>query len=209
MVVRRSKRDFFQGKWEISWLAAKKFLRKNSWFFHGAPHAAHGARKKTSSCPRARTTGGEAPEPPPYGGWGADRRQRARARARARAKYKVEHVPNKIAPRSASKIRQNRKAVIIFTTYFLKKNHQNYPTEGWCSNSKPHVAPGLNEKSQIWTYLKRDFLRFFRNFERSWNFWVASWNFKARLKIFNEFKKSLSNSIKSLCFDQPRESPQN
>ena len=71
------------------------------------------------------------------------------ARARARAKYKVEHVPNKIAPRSASKIRQNRKAVIIFTTYFLKTNYQNYPMEGWCSNSTSHVAPGLNEKSQI------------------------------------------------------------
>ena len=42
----------------------------------------------------------------------------ARARARARAKYKVEHVPNKIAPRSASKIRQKRKAMIIFSTYF-------------------------------------------------------------------------------------------
>ena len=109
------------------------------------------------------------------------------ARARARAKYKVEHVPNKIAPRSASKIRQKRKAMIIFSTYFWEKNCQNYPTVGWCSNSTSHVAPGLNEKSQIWSYLKRDFLRFFRNFERSWNFWVASWNFKSRLKIFNEF----------------------
>ena len=93
----------------------------------------------------------------------------------------------KIAPRIASKIRQNREAVIIFSTYFCETNCQNYPTVGWCSNSKSHVAPGLNEKSQIWTYLKPDFLRFFHDFERSWNFWVASQNFKSRLKNFNEF----------------------
>ena len=62
------------------------------------------AKKKTSSCPRARTTGGEAPEPPPYGGWGADRRQRARARARALS-TKSNMSRTKIAPRSASKIR--------------------------------------------------------------------------------------------------------
>ena len=58
--------------------------------------------------------------------------------------------------------------------------------EGWCSNSKPHVAPGLNEKSQIWTYFKRDFCDFFAILS-------AHEIFESHLEILNRALKFLTN----------------
>ena len=91
--------------------------------------------------------------------------------------------------------------MIIFSTWVWEKNDQNYPMEGVGSNSKSHVAPGLNEKSQIWTYFKRDFLRLFCDFFAILSahelFEPHLKNFTRDMNVSKNFIKSLSNSIKS------------